>query len=106
MLAMVLAWTQLFGLLTFELFGQTNGLVTDHQKFFTDAASEMAARIGLQPTQPRVSFPITISTRTLCDVSRATRRAPRLTPRPGRVAGTLALASEDGPLRRHARADL
>ncbi len=43
----LLAWTQLFGLLSFELFGQTKGLVVDHAAFFHDAATAMAARIGL-----------------------------------------------------------
>lgn len=43
----VLAWTQLFGLLSFELFSQTRGLVTDHEAMFTDAAKTMAADIGL-----------------------------------------------------------
>jgi len=45
--AALLAWTQLFGLLTFELFGQTRGIVEDHAAFFHDAASTMAAHIGL-----------------------------------------------------------
>jgi AcrR family transcriptional regulator len=43
----LLAWTQLFGLLSFELFGQTRGLVEDHAAFFDDAALAMASRIGL-----------------------------------------------------------
>lgn len=45
--AALLAWTQLFGLLTFELFGQTRGIVDDHAAFFHDAAAAMAAHIGL-----------------------------------------------------------
>lgn len=45
--ATLLAWTQLFGLLTFELFGQTRGMVDDHGSLFRDAADTMAARIGL-----------------------------------------------------------
>ncbi len=47
MLWTVAAWTQLFGLLTFELFGQTRNLVTDDEALFRDAALAMATRIGL-----------------------------------------------------------
>lgn len=43
----VVAWTQLFGLLSFELFSQTRGLVTDHEAMFTEAARSMAVGIGL-----------------------------------------------------------
>jgi len=43
----LVAWTQLFGLLSFELFGQTKGVVEDHAAFFEDAARTMAARLGL-----------------------------------------------------------
>jgi AcrR family transcriptional regulator len=46
-IAVLLAWTQLFGLLSFELFGQTKGLVTDHDAFFHESATLMGARIGL-----------------------------------------------------------
>lgn len=46
-LAILLAWTQLFGLISFELFGQTRGLIDDHEAFLRDSAREMAARIGL-----------------------------------------------------------
>jgi AcrR family transcriptional regulator len=46
-LAVVLAWTQLFGLLTFELFGQTKNFVADDELLFRDAATNMARRIGL-----------------------------------------------------------
>jgi AcrR family transcriptional regulator len=45
--AMMLAWTQLFGLLSFELFGQTYGVVTNHGALFHDAVDSMAATIGL-----------------------------------------------------------
>jgi AcrR family transcriptional regulator len=47
LLAVLLAWTQLFGLISFELFGQTRGLIDDHEAFLLDSAREMAARIGL-----------------------------------------------------------
>lgn len=43
----IAAWTQLFGLLTFELFGQTRHLVDDNAALFRDAAHAMATRIGL-----------------------------------------------------------
>jgi AcrR family transcriptional regulator len=43
----VVAWTQLFGLLSFELFSQTRGLVADHEAMFDDAALAMARSIGL-----------------------------------------------------------
>ena len=46
-LAVLLAWTQLFGLISFEVFGQTRGLIDDHEAFLRDSAREMAARIGL-----------------------------------------------------------
>jgi AcrR family transcriptional regulator len=46
-LAMLTAWTQLFGLLTFELFGQTRNLVADDEALFRAAAAAMAASIGL-----------------------------------------------------------
>ena len=48
MLAIVLAWTQLFGLLTFELFGQTKNFVGDDELLFRDAAANMA-----KPHRPR-----------------------------------------------------
>lgn len=44
----VVAWTQLFGLLSFELFSQTRGLVTDHAAMFDDATLTMATSIGLR----------------------------------------------------------
>lgn len=46
LLDLLLGWTQLFGLLSFELFSQTRGLVHDHAAFFVDAVGEMADRIG------------------------------------------------------------
>jgi AcrR family transcriptional regulator len=47
-LAIVTAWTQLFGLLTFELFGQTRNFVADDEALFRAAAAAMAASIGLR----------------------------------------------------------
>jgi AcrR family transcriptional regulator len=46
-LAVITAWTQLFGLLTFELFGQTRNLVANDEALFRAAATAMAASIGL-----------------------------------------------------------
>lgn len=43
----VVAWTQLFGLISFELFSQTRGLITDHESAFDAAAMAMARSIGL-----------------------------------------------------------
>lgn len=45
--AALLAWTQLFGLVGFELFGQTRGIVSDHAGFLHDAAAAMGTAIGL-----------------------------------------------------------
>lgn len=47
LLAVLLAWTQLFGLLSFEVFNQTRGMVSDHRAFFEAATGSMAAAIGL-----------------------------------------------------------
>lgn len=47
-LAIVTAWSQLFGLLTFELFGQTRNLVSDDEALFRAAATAMASSIGLR----------------------------------------------------------
>lgn len=47
LMATLLAWTQLFGLLSFEVFSQTRGLVEDHESFFIAAASRMGEAIGL-----------------------------------------------------------
>lgn len=49
-MAVIAAWTQLFGLLSFELFGQTRGLIVDHDAFFRDASTVMGSRIGLHAT--------------------------------------------------------
>lgn len=48
MLAIITGWSQLFGLLTFELFGQTRNFVPDDEALFRAAASAMAASIGLR----------------------------------------------------------
>lgn len=41
------AWVQLFGLISFEMFGQTRGLVSDHAAFFRECAARSATQIGL-----------------------------------------------------------
>ena len=41
------AWTQLFGLLSFELFSQTRGVVEHHDDLFTATAAAMAVQLGL-----------------------------------------------------------
>lgn len=45
--ATLVAWTQLFGLVGFEIFGQPRGIVDDHEAFSTAAAGAMAVGIGL-----------------------------------------------------------
>ena len=50
LLMLLLAWTQLFGLLTFELFGQTRNFVDDDEALFRDAAATMAGHLGLATT--------------------------------------------------------
>ncbi len=49
-LAVITAWSQLFGLLTFELFGQTRNFVSDDEALFRAAATAMATSIGLPTT--------------------------------------------------------
>jgi AcrR family transcriptional regulator len=45
--AVLAGWTQLFGLLTFELTNQTRGVVDDHESLFLTTAALAAATIGL-----------------------------------------------------------
>ncbi len=45
--AVVAAWSQLFGLVSFELFGQFENLVTARDEFFDRAAEQLARSIGL-----------------------------------------------------------
>jgi AcrR family transcriptional regulator len=44
--AVVAAWTQLFGLISFELFGQLVGLSDDPEAVFRDAVATTAQRLG------------------------------------------------------------
>ncbi|MGW7056439.1 TetR/AcrR family transcriptional regulator [Streptomyces sp. NPDC054887] len=45
--ALVAAWSQLFGLVSFEVFGQFNRIVEDRDAFFTHAAATLAHAVGL-----------------------------------------------------------
>jgi AcrR family transcriptional regulator len=47
------AWTQLFGAISFELFGHLNNVVYDYEAFFDLEMREMAAFIGLGSTASR-----------------------------------------------------
>ncbi|MFE6702006.1 TetR/AcrR family transcriptional regulator [Streptomyces sp. NPDC057718] len=46
--ALVAAWAQLFGLLSFELFGQFNRVVEAREPLFRQAAGELARSVGLR----------------------------------------------------------
>ena len=41
------AWTSLFGLINFELFGHTHNVVVDHEAFFTSSTERLAAELGV-----------------------------------------------------------
>jgi len=43
----LVAWTQLFGMVTFELFGQLTGVTEDHAALFDEAVAETAWFVGL-----------------------------------------------------------
>jgi hypothetical protein len=45
---MLVAWTQLFGMLSFELFGHLVGSVDDNDAFFDHATAAMARYVGLR----------------------------------------------------------
>ncbi|MGW1977754.1 TetR/AcrR family transcriptional regulator [Streptomyces sp. NPDC001889] len=45
--ALVAAWSQLFGLISFEVFGQFNRLVEDRDAFFDEAVARLAHETGL-----------------------------------------------------------
>lgn len=46
--ALIGAWTQLFGLVSFELFGQTRNMVIDNEGLFAAAVTRQALAIGLR----------------------------------------------------------
>ncbi|WP_432106251.1 TetR/AcrR family transcriptional regulator [Streptomyces sp. bgisy091] len=47
--ALVSAWAQLFGLISFELFGQFNRVVEERELLFRHAARELGRSVGLLP---------------------------------------------------------
>lgn len=47
LLRMVIVWTQLFGMINFELFGQLVGSMDPADEFFASATRQMAAFVGL-----------------------------------------------------------
>ncbi|MFE0427098.1 TetR-like C-terminal domain-containing protein, partial [Streptomyces sp. NPDC058953] len=47
--AMVAAWAEMFGLLSFELFGQFHRVVEDRDAFFAQAVARLAYGVGLPP---------------------------------------------------------
>lgn len=46
--ALVAAWAQLFGLISFELFGQFNRVVEEREALFRQTAGELALSVGLR----------------------------------------------------------
>ncbi|MFJ3923105.1 TetR/AcrR family transcriptional regulator [Streptomyces sp. NPDC090022] len=48
--ALVAAWAQLTGLISFEVFGQFNRVVEDREAFFAHAAAQLAHGVGLMPS--------------------------------------------------------
>jgi AcrR family transcriptional regulator len=42
------AWTSLFGLINFELFGHTHNVVVDDEAFFTASTARLAAELGVR----------------------------------------------------------
>jgi AcrR family transcriptional regulator len=51
----LIAWTQIFGMLSFELFGQLVGSVDPSDEFFAHAVERMADFVGLRPDNQSVS---------------------------------------------------
>jgi hypothetical protein len=49
LLRAVNAWTQLFGMVSFEIFGQLTGAFTDNTPFFAVATDAMADFVGFPP---------------------------------------------------------
>ena len=47
-LAVVTAWTQMFGLIGFEITNQTRNAVTDHRALFDATVRRLAHHIGLR----------------------------------------------------------
>ncbi|MFE3516179.1 TetR/AcrR family transcriptional regulator [Streptomyces sp. NPDC059166] len=53
--ALVAAWAQLFGLISFELFGQFNRVVEERELLFRHAVRELGRSVGLLPEGDRPS---------------------------------------------------
>ena len=43
----IMAWTSLFGMISFELFGHTHNVVADHERYFALATDRLASQLGL-----------------------------------------------------------
>ncbi|MFC4943901.1 TetR/AcrR family transcriptional regulator [Pseudonocardia sp. GCM10023141] len=43
----IFAWSAVFGMINFELFGHTNNIVADDERFFLDATDRLAGMLGL-----------------------------------------------------------
>jgi AcrR family transcriptional regulator len=50
--ALVAAWAQVFGIISFEVFGQFNRVVEARGEFFDQAAAALAAQVGLPVSGP------------------------------------------------------
>ncbi|MGW7091025.1 TetR/AcrR family transcriptional regulator [Streptomyces sp. NPDC054874] len=50
--ALVAAWAQLFGLISFELFGQFNRVVEAREPLFRQAVGDLARSVGLRAVKP------------------------------------------------------
>ena len=55
LVAMVAAWTQLFGLVSFEVFGQTRNVIHEHAALFDATVLAMAKSIGLRAHGPALT---------------------------------------------------
>ncbi|WP_028811950.1 TetR/AcrR family transcriptional regulator [Streptomyces flavidovirens] len=55
--ALVAAWSQLFGLISFEVFGQFNRIVEDRDRFFDHCAMSLAHAVGLTGGQAAGAVP-------------------------------------------------
>lgn len=49
--ALVAVWSEIFGLISFEVFGQFHRVVEDREAFFAHAADRLAHEVGLRPRQ-------------------------------------------------------
>jgi hypothetical protein len=47
----LLVWTQLFGQISFELFGRFEGIVEQPELLFEHAVATMARQLGLHPSR-------------------------------------------------------